>query len=75
MATETTTPKPRAPRSDRGTKRPNPAADLARVLTYCRASVGIMEALLTTNDSAIMPHAKARLSAFRDVLKEAGESL
>lgn len=70
-----TTPKPRAPRSDRGTKRPNPAADLSKVITYCRVSVGQLETLISDGSNPKDSHMASKIEAFREVLKEAGESL
>lgn len=75
MTTETKPVKLRAPRSDRGTKRPNPAADLARVLTYCRVSVQVLETLLDDEDTTRDAIAQAKIAAFKQVLKEAGEIL
>ena len=44
---ETTTPKARAPRSDRGTTRPNPAAKLAELVMYVSVSIDVLAAIVT----------------------------
>ena len=39
---------PKKPRSDKGTKRPNPAAKLAELTIYMDASIDVLQAIIET---------------------------